>query len=124
MCCGGALADSVLIVGGAGVPAVNGTYSPNGSYDGEPCWINKSTNIELWRNTEWRIGTDSSYYYVSEPCGDGESAQKFIGEMVATEAVPLWRVPMDHRSDRHPDTKGPVPTVMVGKCGGWCCGVC
>lgn len=123
-CCGGELKDQTLIVTGAGVTEVNGSYSPNGEYDGEPAWINKVTNVELWRNHEWRIGTDSSYYYVSEPVGDGQTAQKFIAEMVATDAVPLWRVPNEGRSDRNENTKGPVPTIVIGKCGGWCCGVC
>ena len=129
MCGGGNIADQVLVVAGGGASEANGSYTPNGNFNGMPQWINKSNGLEIWRaeNGEWRIGnySNSQYYYVSEPIGDGQDAHKFFVELNKnSRTVPIWRVPMPHREDRHPNAAEPVPNVAPGLCGGWCCGVC
>jgi hypothetical protein len=52
-----------VLISGAGVADANGVYLPNGKWGGHLWWINPVTKVELWYNSEWRIGNTSDYYY-------------------------------------------------------------
>eukprot|EP00947_MAST-08B_sp_MAST-8B-sp1_P004638 g4638.t1 len=91
---------SGLVLSGAGCEAVNGTYLEDGAYKGRPLYTNKGTGLQIWWNSQWRVGKTNDYYYDIEGeeagvCGSGEHP---------------WKV-----STFHPNaaTCAPAPTVTV-----------
>ena len=108
-CGGGSLADMDITVMGAGVAECNGTYTPNGSWDGEPQWIN-SAGVELWRGeTEWRMGRPQDFYYVGGAGTNGMDADTFMksGSWIQCE---------NGRPQRNSATCDPVPRTVPSCC--------
>ena len=53
-----------VIVSGAGCPRVNGVYTVDGEFNGQPLYSHDS-GLQLWMNHgQWRIGSTNNYYYV------------------------------------------------------------
>jgi len=55
-----------VVVCGAGCEEINGKYDSAGEWDGKPMYICADTGMQLWWNTEWRIGRTNDYYYTCQ----------------------------------------------------------
>ena len=72
---------SVVTVSDAGCELVNGEYELVGqSADGNDMFTCEQTGMQLWHNTEWRLGrTGNTVYYTSQNC-DLQNAEWVIAE--------------------------------------------
>lgn len=73
-CCG----KETVKVTAAGCPEVNGTYYRNGEYCGKPSFQLENSTIEMWYNTEWRIGHTNDYYYTNDDDSDQPPVKGWI----------------------------------------------
>ena len=92
-----------LVLSGAGCETVNGTYIEDDEYKGRPLYTNKATNLQIWWNGQWRLGTTNNYYYQLSP-----SATCVCG----SEAFP-WAV---STQTPNANTCEPAPTVTMVSC--------